>query len=84
MKHCNIQLFGTSSIGERGQIVIPAEARALLNIKPGEKFVFFGNSKFINMIKAQELDETLEKIHGQISTKINDFKTQIKEKNEEK
>lgn len=29
--------FGAATIGERGQIVIPAEARAELNLRAGEK-----------------------------------------------
>ena len=29
--------FGTATVGERGQIVIPAEARAELEMAPGEK-----------------------------------------------
>ncbi len=37
----NITCFGTATIGERGQIVIPAEIRKKLKIKSGEKFVVF-------------------------------------------
>ncbi len=29
--------YGTSTIGERGQVVIPAEARAALGMNPGDK-----------------------------------------------
>lgn len=29
--------YGSATVGERGQIVIPAEARAELGIKPGDK-----------------------------------------------
>lgn len=31
--------FGTATVGERGQIVIPAEARKRLNINPGDKLL---------------------------------------------
>lgn len=31
--------YGSVTVGERGQIVIPAEARAELGIKPGDKLV---------------------------------------------
>jgi AbrB family looped-hinge helix DNA binding protein len=31
--------FGAVTVGERGQIVIPAEARTALNIQPGEKLL---------------------------------------------
>lgn len=39
------KIFGTTSMGERGQVVIPAEAREELGIHPGEKFVVFGDAK---------------------------------------
>lgn len=31
--------YGSVTVGERGQIVIPAEARAELNVKPGDKLL---------------------------------------------
>jgi AbrB family looped-hinge helix DNA binding protein len=39
------KIFGTTSVGERGQVVIPAEAREELGIKTGEKFVVFGDAR---------------------------------------
>ena len=37
----DIASFGTATIGERGQVVIPAEIRKRLRIKNGEKFIVF-------------------------------------------
>jgi AbrB family looped-hinge helix DNA binding protein len=34
--------YGSTTIGERGQIVIPIEARKVLNIERGEKLLVFG------------------------------------------
>jgi len=34
--------YGTATVGEKGQIVIPAEARQALNIEKGEKLLIFG------------------------------------------
>ena len=31
--------FGTATVGERGQIVIPAEARAEMGFEPGDKIL---------------------------------------------
>ena len=31
--------FGTTTVGERGQVVIPAEIRKKLGVKPGGKFI---------------------------------------------
>ncbi len=35
----NQSFFGSATVGERGQIVIPAEARLSLGIKPGDKLL---------------------------------------------
>lgn len=32
--------YGSATIGERGQVVIPAEARQELGIEPGDKVLF--------------------------------------------
>jgi AbrB family looped-hinge helix DNA binding protein len=39
------KFFGTTSMGERGQVVIPSDARDELGIKSGEKFVVFGDAR---------------------------------------
>lgn len=39
------KVLGTTTMGERGQIVIPSEAREELEIQPGEKFIVFGNKR---------------------------------------
>jgi len=36
------KFYGTTVVGERGQAVIPAEAREALNLKKGEKLLVFG------------------------------------------
>ncbi len=35
--------FGTATVGERGQVVIPAEARKRFNINPGDKLLVMGH-----------------------------------------
>ena len=36
------RVFGTAKVGERGQIVIPKEARELFNIRPGDTLLLLG------------------------------------------
>lgn len=43
--HGHGKVLGTTTMGERGQIVIPSEAREELEIQPGEKFIVFGNKR---------------------------------------
>jgi len=37
--------WGSATVGERGQMVIPADARKALEIEPGDKMVIFGHEK---------------------------------------
>lgn len=36
---CEDCFYGSVTVGERGQVVIPAEARTFLGIKPGDKLL---------------------------------------------
>lgn len=36
------RVFGTARVGDRGQIVIPKEARELFGIKPGDTLLILG------------------------------------------
>ncbi len=38
-------IFGTVKVGEKGQIVIPKEARELFNIKPGDTLLVLGDDQ---------------------------------------
>ena len=40
----NVTLYGTATVGTKGQIVIPAEARESLNIQSGDKLMIIGHS----------------------------------------
>ena len=41
----NQRVFGTAKVGDRGQIVIPKEARDLFNIQPGDTLLILGESE---------------------------------------
>lgn len=43
MGDCSLtsHFMGAATVGERGQVVIPAEARERLDIKPGDKLLVF-------------------------------------------
>jgi len=36
------QFYGATTVGEKGQVVIPSEARKAMGIKKGEKLLVFG------------------------------------------
>ena len=37
------RVFGTAKVGDRGQIVIPKEARELFHIQPGDTLLILGD-----------------------------------------
>ncbi len=50
-------IFGTVKVGERGQIVIPKEARKSLEIKPGDILILTGEKRkaIITIFKASAM-----------------------------
>ena len=46
--------FGSVKVGERGQIVIPKEARDKFDIKPGDSLVVFGRDKNQKLVILKE------------------------------
>jgi len=59
--------FGAASVGERGQIVIPAEARKTLGIEFGDKVLVFGHGKGLLLLKAETVTELLSETLSQAS-----------------
>ena len=39
------RIFGTAKVGDRGQIVIPKEARELFGIRPGDTLLILGEAE---------------------------------------
>jgi AbrB family looped-hinge helix DNA binding protein len=64
--------FSTVKVGERGQIVIPKEARDMLSIKPGDSLIIIANDKKgIVITKSERLKEFAKEILENIEN-IND------------
>lgn len=49
------RVFGTAKVGERGQIVIPKEARDLFNIRPGDTLLILGEENKGLIVSRPEL-----------------------------
>lgn len=56
-------LFGSVKVGERGQIVIPKEAREIFDIKPGDILLVLGDvERGLALVKADIIQEFARKI----------------------
>lgn len=57
-------IFGVVKVGERGQIVIPKEAREQYKIKSGDNLMVLGDQKGIAMLKTEVFQEILNQAMG--------------------
>lgn len=79
--HGKKRLYGTATIGTKGQVVIPADAREELGLKPGDRLYVINAMHGGGVVFLKE--EMLEDIVAHLSEQIEDFRA-FKEKNEEK
>lgn len=58
-------LFGICKVGEKGQIVIPKEARKVFDIKPGDSLILLGDDKKgLVLVKADVIASVTDEIMG--------------------
>ena len=51
-------IFGTVKVGEKGQIVIPKEARRIFGLKPGDTLLVLGDeAQGLAVVKADVMQE---------------------------
>ena len=64
MKPHDITVYGTVKVGERGQVVIPSEARKEFDIRPGELMLVVGTPMRdgVALIKAEAVKELISKV----------------------
>jgi AbrB family looped-hinge helix DNA binding protein len=66
-EHDHEKLMGITSVGERGQVVIPANIREELNLEKGDKLMVFAKHKhFIGMVKTDEMSVFLKRMLSKI------------------
>ena len=69
MDPANLKFYGATTIGERGQIVIPAEARKDFEITPSTKLLVFGSHGGVGLMitKAEAITEFLSRATQMLS-----------------
>jgi AbrB family looped-hinge helix DNA binding protein len=73
------EFFGSATVGERGQIVLPASLRKKFKIKPGDKLLVMGEEHMggVMLVKAEVIGGFLERMDKQIQ----EIKGRISESN---
>lgn len=60
-------IFGTAKVGEKGQIVIPKEARTIFGIGPGDTLLILGDEKNgIVVTKPEVIENVAEEIFSNL------------------
>ena len=66
-------IFGTVKVGERGQIIMPKEARDVFQIKAGDTLIVLGDEKWgIAVTKSDVLERHANEVFRKISEGNND------------
>ena len=74
MKTGKKRFFGTTTVGKKGQVVVPSEARKVLKIKEGEKLLVFGMGN--NMLAFSRLSQA-EKFAKMLAERLESIKKAI-------
>ena len=63
------EFYGSATVGERGQIVLPARLRKELEIEPGDKILVLGQRemKHVILFKAEILDQAMAMFNSTMS-----------------
>jgi AbrB family looped-hinge helix DNA binding protein len=63
----NKKLYGTATVGTKGQVVIPANAREELNVQTGDRLYVVGSpdSGFLGLLKEEALEQMVEHLTAQ-------------------
>lgn len=73
--HKDHLFYGSTTVGERGQITIPIEAREQFKIEPGDKLLVFGHTeKGIGLMKASRLNKFADGLFKSFNSKNGDDK----------
>jgi AbrB family looped-hinge helix DNA binding protein len=73
--HDKHEFYGTTTIGEKGQIVVPAEAREAMKLKKGEKLLVFSMGS--GMLALTKL-ENLAKFEQLMTKRLNAIRKAVK------
>ena len=59
-EHEGKYIFGVVKVGDKGQVVIPRDARKLYDIKPGDALLVLGDQRGVAMLKTEIFQNALD------------------------
>ena len=63
------EFYGATTVGAKGQVVIPAEARKAMSLKEGEKLLVFGmGCDMIAFVKLSNVEKFAAHLSGNLKT----------------
>lgn len=64
------KLYGTATVGTKGQIVIPSDAREEININTGDRLYVIGSPDkgVVMLLKEDKLEHFIEQMNLQVET----------------
>jgi len=75
------KFYGTTTIGKRGQVVIPVKLRKELALKTGDKMLVFSKGdKMIGLVRANNIDEFIDSMTKEMNQKLQSIKKKFKTK----
>ena len=54
-------IFGVVKVGEKGQVVIPRDARKLYDINPGDALIVLGDERGMALLKTEIFQSAIDK-----------------------
>ena len=58
-------IFGVVKVGDRGQIVIPKDAREIYGIKAGDSLLILGDKKGMAILKTEVFQDKINEVLGE-------------------
>ncbi len=55
-------IFGVVKVGDKGQIVIPRDARKLYGIQPGDALLLLGDQRGIAIVKTEIFQDAVDQV----------------------
>ena len=53
-------IFGVVKVGDKGQVVIPHDARKLYDIKPGDALIVLGDQRGMALLKTEIFQDVID------------------------